>query len=92
MSHMVSNISLGKCGDFRARRTTVHPSFLLAFNLLLLFDIYVYFVNGFMYYSVLTKINFTKWLTDLPKLLKITLKIQAQAINRKMSVILQIEL
>lgn len=52
MSHMVSNMSLGKCGDFRAGRMAVHPSFLLAFSLLLLIDIYVYLVNGFMYYII----------------------------------------
>ena len=49
VSYLISKAFSGEY-DFKAAVMAVYPSFLLAYSLLLLIDIYVYLISGFMDY------------------------------------------
>lgn len=77
MSYVDSKMSLVKCGDFKPVGMAVHPSFLLAFNSLLLTDIYVYLVVDSCIIFSSFKLNFAKQINVLQKKMRIILIMQA---------------
>ena len=58
MSCLISKASSGKY-DFKAAVMAMYLSFLLAFSSLLLINIYVYLVSGFMDYNIQFQLSLT---------------------------------